>query len=112
MWAVFAFPKESLEDHQNLLDEVNPENWAKWLQTQGLNIQLTIFFFLFPSVVVLADTQGNIKHKKNKEEDVAGEKGHPSKILDKVDIRPIHKNIFFFFEISKNARLFMLHFDK
>ena len=83
MRTVFAFSKESLEDHKNFLDEVNPENWGEWLQKQGLDVQLTIFFFLFPSVVVLSDTQGNIKHKEDKEEDVAGEEGHPSKILEK-----------------------------
>ena len=44
----------------NFLDEVNPEDWAKWLQKQGLDVQLTIFFFLFPSLVFLTDTQGNI----------------------------------------------------
>ena len=72
-------------------------------------MQLTIFFFLFPSVVVLSDTQGNIKHEKDKEEDVAGEEGHPSKILDKVDIRPIH---IFFLELALIPGSFMLYFDR
>ena len=92
MGTVFPFPKEPLEYHQNFLDEVNPEDWGKWLRKQGWDVQLTIFFFLFPSVVVLSDTQGNIEDEEDKEEDVTGEEGHPTKILEKVDIRPIHKN--------------------
>ena len=58
-------------------------------------------------MVVLTDTQGNIKHKEDKEEDVAGEEGHPTKILDIVDIRPVHN---FFFGISKNAGQFCVTF--
>ena len=55
-------------------------------------------------MVVLSDTQGNIKNKEDKEEDVAGEEGHPTKFLDKIDIGPVDKNIFF--QISKNASQF------
>ena len=83
MWTILAGAKYPFEDSQNLLDEVNPENWSKVNNVVKPQCYLTFFFFSSRSCLLLLYGHGNVKNEKKIQEDVGRKESHPTIDLEK-----------------------------